>query len=468
MWLWLLGCGDKDANTDSDSDSGADTGSTAEVDESFLCVVQPDNALRVDCTVVNVEPAGLALTATDPDGEVIEVSREPATTHQVTLWGLRADTVYTVTDGVRSTEVTTGPVPAELLELEVDVTGATADIEASVHVARCGDVGYVVAVDALGALRWYQAAQVEGLSWTEPPGLLALVDRGIREWTAAGVPGLAIDAADIDVPLHHDLHRLGDRTAVLFNENIVGPDELTYLVDGVLFFDPDGSLAAEWHLADHIDPAWLPLGTGGPNTGPGPGGDEGLDWSHANGITATDDGDLIVSFRWIDAVYRIDAKIGTPGFGDVKWILTGTETSPVPSSFVWEADDGLVPGFIGQHHATLVGDRLWLFDNRVEPESSRAIAVDLDLDAGIARIVQSHAVGERCDVQGGAAPLPGGGVLATCAGSGVAYEFAADGGDVPLYTVRAACPAEPPPGGGGGQYTIGGGSSPRVLPIHLP
>jgi hypothetical protein len=449
-WL-LLGCGP-------DPDEAAVAPRSA-----LTCEVQPDNTLRADCTLASGEI--LQLTYTDPQGEARTVPGDGDSS--LTLWGLLPDTAYEVVarsaGGERQSRFTSGAVPEALAALEVELEGESAELEGVLQSVLCDGAWFFVGLDVSGRLRWYHPLLSEdgprggigGYSLVPGPGLLALVGMGVWEWDMLGRPGVAIDE-DLPRPVHHDVARAGEHTLVLFVEPVTGPDGYTYLLDGVYAFHADGTLAAEWHLADHVDPASLQPGVG---TGSfWPQYPDAVDWSHANSVTVTDDGDWLVSFRWLDAVFRIDGQIGAPSFGEVEWVLVGDERSPLASSFALQADPGLVPGFVGQHHATQRGDRLWLFDNRLPPEPSRAI--ELVLEGDEARTVASHSVGEPCEVEGGVVPLPAGGVLATCATSGVASEFTATSGDDAVFTLRAACPAAGGPGRMGG--------APRVLPLDLP
>jgi hypothetical protein len=472
MW-WTVFAACSPADDPEDRDPGQDPAG------SVSCAAQPDNALRVDCAVdlPSEAPARISLTYADPDGEAVTVDVPAAAHAEITLWGLRADTAYAVevdAGEALSTSFTTGALPEALAGLTVEVTGATS-LEAVAQTVMCGGTSYLVVLDPTGAVRWYQPMSdgqppaggggnarlgIGGFSVTDGPGFLALVDEGIREWSVTGAPGLSISGSDHDLLLHHDLIRAGDETLALFAESIAGPDGNDYMIDGVAAFDSAGALIDTWHLADHIDPAQLVAG-GGPPNGMGMGeGPDGIDWSHANGITVTEDGDWLVSFRWLSAVYRIGGRRGSPSFGEVEWTVVGDPASPIPSSFVVDA----AGAFLGQHHPTLVGDALTVFDNRQRPDDSRAVTLSLDEAQGTASLVEAHGVGETCDVEGAAFPLPGGGVFATCATSGTGLEFPAGSGDAPSFTIHATCEAEPT----GTGPSLTGPGSPRIVPFDLP
>lgn len=460
-WIMLGGCSpDEDQQPDDDVSNG-----------TVECEAQPDNTLRVDCTITLPSEAAITLTATDPDGDVVTVDGPTATEATLTLWGLRPETAYDVAVDDVSTTFTTGALPDDLAALTVEVTGSTT-LDAVAQLVSCAGGSYVVVLDPTGTVRWYQSTTADvppqngggvvlgggigGFSLTDDPGFVVLTEGAIRDWSVTGVPGVTIDPASHALPLHHDLAQAGDDTLALFMETITGPDGLDYMIDGVAVFDADGALVETWHLADHIDPAQLVAGGGPPEGMGGPGGPDGpneVDWSHANGITVTEDGDWIVSFRWLSAIYRIDGHRGSPTFGEVEWTAVGDPASPIPSSFVIDADGA----FLGQHHGTVVGDTLTVFDNRTRPDESRTVTLRLDPGAGTATTVETHRVGETCDVEGGAVPLPDGGVFATCATSGIGSEFPAGSGDTPTFTIHASC-------GAAGQ----GPGSPRIVPFTLP
>lgn len=116
---------------------------------------------------------------------------------------------------------------------------------------------------------------------------------------------------------------------------------------------PDGELVWEWSSADHIAIAetgrWLPKLQ------------EPYDLTHVNAVEETPDGDLLVSLRHTDAVYRIDRATGR-----VEWKLGGT---PTPRSLRIVGD--LFPGTLGaQHDVRLAaGDEVTVFDNQTETSS---------------------------------------------------------------------------------------------------
>ena len=66
--------------------------------------------------------------------------------------------------------------------------------------------------------------------------------------------------------------------------------------------------------------------------------------------------------------------------------------------------------------------------------------MELDEEAGVATIVETHELPKTCDVQGGYYVLPDGGALATCPGDMEFYTFAADEPDSHRYKMEVECP----------------------------
>ncbi|MCB0876600.1 MAG: aryl-sulfate sulfotransferase, partial [Solirubrobacterales bacterium] len=120
---------------------------------------------------------------------------------------------------------------------------------------------------------------------------------------------------------------------------------------------PDGSVAWSWEAKDHIDLDQTPQRWRGWVYGLPydlPDGREGFDWAHMNSFEKVG-GELIVSFRHLDAVYAIDIDSG-----DVVWKLGGTTT---PTSLTVEGDPESNP-LGGQHYARILpGGNLTVYDN---------------------------------------------------------------------------------------------------------
>jgi hypothetical protein len=74
--------------------------------------------------------------------------------------------------------------------------------------------------------------------------------------------------------------------------------------DSIVEVDPKGNIVKQWNTFDHLSPEEEPTCAFCPS----------FEWTHANSIDMTTDGDVLVSFREISLIARIDWKTG-----DVLW-----------------------------------------------------------------------------------------------------------------------------------------------------
>jgi hypothetical protein len=161
--------------------------------------------------------------------------------------------------------------------------------------------------------------------------------------------------------LHHDQHRLPNGHTLLIawrwisktrSRRVPGgiskaDDPPRMLADVILEVDGDARVVREWRSWEHLDVAEdiiCPL-------------DHRLEWTHANSITTTPDGDWLVSFRRTHTVAAIDPESGR---------------------FRWKWGRGTVNH---QHDAQILHNgHLLVFDNGVhrfgEPDYSRVLEVD--------------------------------------------------------------------------------------------
>lgn len=125
-------------------------------------------------------------------------------------------------------------------------------------------------------------------------------------------------------------------------------------------FDADHQLLFQWNSNDHIHPteAYGQYGYSPAN----------FDYGHGNAIVEDLDGGLLLSFRNLNAVYKINRVTG-----QVEWRLGGKS-----SSFAFPND----PGFSAQHDIKrLPNGNVTLFDNAnmaAFPKISRAVEYSLD------------------------------------------------------------------------------------------
>lgn len=150
-----------------------------------------------------------------------------------------------------------------------------------------------------------------------------------------------------------------DLSAYLFNGMPGSP--ATHAIGFVVQeFDEDHNLLFQWNSNDYIHPtaSYLFYGYSAAN----------FDYCHGNTIEEDTDGNLLLSFRHLNAVYKIDRHTGK-----VLWQLGGKT-----SSFTFPND----PGFSGQHDVRrLPNGNISLYDNAnmaAPPRISRAVEYALD------------------------------------------------------------------------------------------
>ena len=240
---------------------------------------------------------------------------------------------------------------------------------------------------------------------------------------------------------HHDIAELPNGDVILatyvprahVNLTDLGPgftnDELVY--DGHLEeIRPDGSVAWTWKSEDHIliTDTTLPLrfpGVAGP----------GVDLIHINSVHVAPDGDVIVSARHTDTVYKIRRNVA----GDVV-LRVGGKHSDV--AFV---NDPL-GGFGRQHDAQLLANgHLRLLDNRtLLPGAPRAVEYAIDAAAHTATLVSSFTK-DGVTSSGGVGSVRGTGdgdiVVAWGGSTAPAFtEFDRDGNELQSTTVAGHYP----------------------------
>lgn len=168
-----------------------------------------------------------------------------------------------------------------------------------------------------------------------------------------------------------------DLSSYTFNGN-PGLTNQTVKGMGIQEFDPQGNLVWEWRSLDHLHPSEFIDGYHYlPNR---------FDYAHANSIAADDDGHLLVSFRHLDAVCKINHQSGK-----VIWRLGGKL-----SDFSFPNDS---LRFRGQHSAAkLANGHYGLFDNgnlKPLPRHSRVAEYILDTANWTATLVDSYDAGQN-------------------------------------------------------------------------
>ena len=166
---------------------------------------------------------------------------------------------------------------------------------------------------------------------------------------------------------------------------------------------PDGETVWLWDGAEHMDLADVPAAVAEqqftrepPNV---------ADYAHPNSLEVFDDGDVLVSIRHYDCLYRIDRDSG-----DIQWRFGGPNC--VNNDFEISGDP--LDGFSHQHDATVLDNgNILVFDNgnlRDDPVS-RVVEYAVDEEAMTAELVWSYDDGRYTPIMGSAERLANGNTL---------------------------------------------------------
>ena len=159
-----------------------------------------------------------------------------------------------------------------------------------------------------------------------------------------------------------------------------------------------------------------------------------VNWTHGNSLNLDGDGNLVVSFRSLSEITKIDTKTGA-----VLWRMGGLR-----NQFLFQ--DTPSPAFTFQHGVRLTGaGRMVLLDNMGDPAGSWAERYVYDETSHTARMVASYgsAPPVRASLGGSTQDLPGGHTLVSYGPAGRVEEYDALGRVVwridgnPGYVFRA-------------------------------
>ncbi len=267
------------------------------------------------------------------------------------------------------TNLNTGPAP-----------GLFTDQNAALIVDQDGRVAWYKEFPGHIVLDWqrqpdgsYTAAADQAIPWnTESYRQFDKLGNELRTWSLTG------DSSIDD----HELRLLPNGDALLFATNsrtmdlsgVGGQPNATVLGNLLIRVNSSNQFVFQWDAFDHL-PAIDDLD---PQIDPTT---DWVDWTHGNAIDVTADGNYLMSFRNISQVVKIDSRSGA-----VLWKLGGSDGN---FTFV---DDPL-NGFSLQHGIReLPNGNLLLFDNGAShnPQQSRAVEYQLDLNARTARMVWQY------------------------------------------------------------------------------
>ncbi len=278
-------------------------------------------------------------------------------------------------------------------------------------------------LDGTGRILWYQEVPEygqggRGYEWApESRSLMATTADLFLELDISGQELLRLERdTHFSDELHHDVSRWGRYTYLLAEYPEDGKN-----LDRVDVFEGEAHLGS-WFLSDTYDP----------RENPNQGGEE---WSHGNGLNVTPAGQAIFSTLSFSAAVAFDADPDSPTFLAHQFLAAGASASLPDPDYT-----PLSPaaGFGQQHAIHRVDDELFLFDNQGDGLLSRALRLQLEHDRSGLAMREEWPMGTSCRAQGGAYPLDGGGVLATCAPNGDVWAFAS-GQTEPIWTLNAWC-----------------------------
>lgn len=171
----------------------------------------------------------------------------------------------------------------------------------------------------------------------------------------------------------------------------------------VQHLDPVGGLLFDWSPFDHLAITDLDSAS---RSG------AAVNWTHGNALDLDHDGNLIVSFRSLNEVIKIDTRTGA-----VLWRMGGSR-----NEFTFP-DSG--PPFLRQHGMRVVEGGLELLDNLGEVEGSRAERYALDEAGRAARLTAVYAptTAIRASLGGATQELPGHHILVAFGDGGAVQEF---------------------------------------------
>jgi len=385
---------------------------------------------------------GLAGTAPD--------SQTPAMTGvddsvSIPVLGLLPDTLYTLQvvaygGGVIAIGDTmvfrTGPLPSDIPQY---LTSGS-DPSPGYVVFSAGKYGIVI--DNTGRVVWYRRfAYGAGLSfeaqatgrYVARPGTPDPTDRhpwveidplGSVTRTLECARGLETRLHDLIVEEDGSHWILCDDIRPMDLSAVGGVADAQVVATAVQHVGDDGALLFSWTPFDHFDITDIPLGARA---------DRMVNWTHGNALDLDVDGSVVVSFRNLSEITKIDV-----GTGEVLWRLGG-----VRNQFTFDVPG---PAFARQHGLRLVqAGELLLLDNLGDSLDSRVERYGYDPERRTAslRASQGSAPPVIAQLGGSVQALPNGRTLVSFGTGGRVEEYDAAGNVVwriegnPGYVFRA-------------------------------
>jgi len=214
-----------------------------------------------------------------------------------------------------------------------------------------------------------------------------------------------------------------DETRVMDLSGVGGLADAAVTGTVVQHLDAAGGPLFEWSPFDHFEITDVDQET---RSGPT------VNWTHGNALDLTADGNLLISFRSLNEVTKVDTRTGT-----VLWRMGGLR-----NEFTFP-DSG--PPFLGQHGVRAAPGELVLLDNLGHVEGSRGERYVVDEATRSARLTGTYipTFATRAGLGGTTQNLPGQHTLVAFGDGGVVQEYDSDGSVVweiegdPGYVFRA-------------------------------
>ncbi len=253
----------------------------------------------------------------------------------------------------------------------------------------------------------------------------------LREFDPLGTVTRTLGCARGLRPRFHDLlvqpdgsyWLMCDETRVMDLSGVGGTAGAIVTGTVVQHLDPTGGLVFQWSPFDHFEITDVDQET---RSGPT------VNWTHGNALDLDADGNLLVSFRSLSEITKIDTRTGA-----VLWRMGGRR-----NEFAFPDSE---PPFLGQHGVRAADGELVLLDNFGEAEGSRAERYVLDEAGHTARLTGTYipTAATRAFLGGTTQSLQGRHTLVAFGDGGVVQEYDGDGtvvweieGD-PGYVFRA-------------------------------
>ncbi len=349
----------------------------------------------------------------------------------VPVFGLKSSTTYGAQLVVFSR---CGTATGELLSfatgaLPVDVPVYSAEGDSpspGFVVFAAGNYGLVI--DNSGRVVWYHRfPNGPGLNFQpQPNGRYAARPQAeageVASWVEIAVDGTGtrtLGCAHGYQPRMHDMIAkqdgsywlLCDETRIIDLSSQGKSSQARVLGTSVQWRSAVGDVLFEWSPFDHFDIDLSVLASVDRSAVP-------INWTHGNALDLDSDGNLLVSFRNLSEVTKIDTRTGA-----VIWRMGGSG-----NQLTFENLD--LPAFVGQHGVRSTGrGQLLLLDNLGDPHASRAERYEVDDGRRAVRSSGSFgsSAGVIAQVGGNAQALPNGHVLVSFGSGGGVDEYDASG-----------------------------------------